>query len=290
MKKKILFIINPISGGQSKRFIPSLIDRYLDANLFDAHIVFTNYAGHAYELAKQAVEDDTDIVVSVGGDGTINEVASALCFSSKTMAIVPCGSGNGLARTLHIPLLNKNAIKRINCLNTMYIDVGILHDRKFFNIAGLGFDAHISSLFASDKKRGFKGYLKSIFNEIFTYQSQELEIEIDHISYTEKVFILSFANSSQYGNNAHIAPKASLNDGFLDVCIIKPFPIYLLPIMAWQMLTKQLESSKYVNIIKGKSIRVKRQHDCPVHVDGEPFHIPLNFKIELKPLSLKLIV
>lgn len=290
MRSRILFIVNPISGGQVKTFIPSLIDQYLDDSLYDAEIIFTEYAGHATKIAEEAVAANIDIVACVGGDGTINEVASALESSGKTMAIVPCGSGNGLARTLQIPLDNRKAIQRLNTAKTCKIDSGTFNERKFFNMAGIGFDAHISALFAEDKNRGFKGYIQSTFKEIAQYQAQEYEINVDGKIYTEKAFMISIANSSQYGNNAHISPFASLNDGLLDVCIIKPFPVYKFPLLAYRMFTKLAHQSNYVDIYKGRNIKITRATEGPVHIDGEPLFFPKEITIGVKPLSLTLLV
>ncbi|KHJ37117.1 diacylglycerol kinase [Pedobacter glucosidilyticus] len=290
MRSRILFIVNPISGGQVKTFIPSLIDQYLDDSLYDAEIIFTEYAGHATKIAEEAVAANIDIVACVGGDGTINEVASALESSGKTMAIIPCGSGNGLARTLQIPLDNRKAIERLNTAKTFKIDSGTFNERKFFNMAGIGFDAHISALFAEDKNRGFKGYIQSTFKEIAQYQAQEYEINVDGKIYTEKAFMISIANSSQYGNNAHISPFASLNDGLLDVCIIKPFPVYKFPLLAYRMFAKLAHQSNYVDIYRGRDIKITRVTEGPVHIDGEPLFFPKEITIGVKPLSLTLLV
>jgi YegS/Rv2252/BmrU family lipid kinase len=290
LKKKILFIVNPISGGKSKTFIPNLIDRYLDHQQYDASIIFSERIGHAYLLAKKAIENSTDVVTSVGGDGTINEVASAMALSGKVMGIIPCGSGNGLARTLKIPLNHIDAIKKINAANTLAIDCGVLNDKKFFNMAGLGFDAHISALFAKDKTRGLKGYLKSTFKEIYKYQPQNYRLEIDGNTYEQKAFMLSIANSSQYGNNVHISPKALVADGVLDVCLVKPFALYNFPNLGLRMLNKTIHNSVYVTIIKGQQIKIWREKPGAVHLDGEPFMMPAEISIAVNPLCLNLIV
>lgn len=289
MKQRILFIVNPISGGFNKVFMPSLIDRHLNHQKFDAKIIYTLYHGHAVELAKEAVAGDTDIVVAVGGDGTINEVAGALESSNKIMGIVPCGSGNGLARTLGIPLDNAQSISRINCLNATAIDVGVLNDKKFFNMAGMGFDAHISAHFATSVKRGFLGYIKSTLKEVSAYKAQKYTIVIDGKEMEKEAFMLSLANSSQYGNNAHISATASTQDGLLDICIIKPFPLSLFPLLGLRMFTKTTGTSKYVEIIKASDFKIYRSSEGPVHVDGEPLLMGKQLSISVKPLALKII-
>lgn len=290
LKKHILFIVNPISGGLNKVFVPNLIDRNLDHQKFDAHIIYTTHHGHAKELAQQAIESDIDIIVAVGGDGTINEVASVLESSNKTMAIVPCGSGNGLARTLGIPLSNAKAIAKINDLKTTTIDVGYLNDKKFFNMAGMGFDAHISAHFANSVKRGFLGYIKSTLTEVVGYKANAYKIIIDGNTIQTEAFMLSLANSSQYGNNAHISPTASVQDGLVDICIIKAFPLRIFPILGYRMFAKTAENSKYVKIIKASHFEIIREDEGPVHVDGEPFVMGKHLIVGIKPLALKIIV
>lgn len=290
MKKKILFIINPISGGLNKASIPSLIDKYLNHETFDAEIIYSEFIGHARSLAEEGLKNQFEVVVAVGGDGTINEIASVMESSGKLMGIIPCGSGNGLARTLKIPLKNIEAIKRLNSLKTIQIDTGVLNGKKFFNMAGMGFDAHISSLFSENKKRGFGGYIKTTFNEVAKYKPDDYHLEVDGKLYNEECFMLSIANSSQYGNNAHISSTASVQDGLLDMCLIKPFPIYVFPSLGYRMFSKTTESSKYVRIIKGKEILIKRVKAGPVHLDGEPQQMGTDISVTIKHLSLNLIV
>ncbi len=290
LKHRILFIVNPISGGFDKVFIPNLIDKNLDHQKFDAEIIYTTHQAHAKQLAEQAVAGDVEIVVAVGGDGTINEVAGVLESSNKIMAIVPCGSGNGLARTLGISLNNAKAIAKINSLKTTAIDVGLLNNKKFFNMAGMGFDAHISTHFANSVKRGFLGYIKSTLKEVATYKAQTYEIIMDGKSIKREAFMLSLANSSQYGNNAHISPTASTQDGLLDICVIKQFPLRIFPVLGYRMFTKTAEQSKYVEIIKAKNFEIIREAEGPVHVDGEPFLMGKKLTVGLKALALKIIV
>lgn len=290
MKQKILFIVNPISGGLNKTFFPNLIDKHLNLELFDAQIIYTEYINHAKDLAKKAIENNFEIVVAVGGDGTINEVAGVLESSGKMMGIIPCGSGNGLARTLKISTNHIEAIKSLNFLKTVNVDVGFINEEKFINMAGMGFDAHISAHFSNSKKRGFINYIKSTLTEISAYKSQRYKITIGEKTIERVAFMLSVANSSQYGNNAYIAPNASLDDDFLDLCIIKPFPLYKFPLLAFQMFTKTIHKSKYVEIIKINSAMITREVEGPIHTDGEPLIKGKELSIKIKHLALKLIV
>lgn len=287
MKKRITFLINPISGGKSKSNFPETAEKYLDHSRFEIQYLFTKHQGHAYDLAKSS---DSEILVAVGGDGTINEVASALVDTEKTMGIVPFGSGNGLARSLGIPLRSMNAVKRLNQLNVSRIDTGLFNERQFFNMAGMGFDAHISALFANGVKRGFGGYVKATVREISTYRAEHYRIEVDGNVYERNAFMINIANSSQFGNNAHISPKASVKDGLLDVCITRPFPLYQIPILGVRLFSQTSHRSAYLEIIRGKEICISRNADGAVHVDGEPLQMGKELHIKIKPLSLSIII
>lgn len=289
MKSKVLFIINPVAGGKKKDAVPGLIQKHLDAAKFDYTIAYTTGVAHARQLSAAAVGGYA-IIIAVGGDGTVNEVASALVGTESVFGVIPFGSGNGLSRFLGIPMDIEKAIKNINTGRVEAIDTGLMNGRHFFNMAGMGFDAHISEVFSHDKKRGFGAYIKSSFQEVTRYQSEIYQLNIDGVTYERQAFILSFANSSQYGNNAHISPCASVQDGLLDVCVVKPFPLYKFIIMGLRMFTKTTNRSPYVEIIQGRHIMVTRKGKGPVHLDGEPQLMDAAVEVKVIPASLKLIV
>jgi diacylglycerol kinase (ATP) len=289
LKRKALFIINPISGGKKKDGVPQLIGKHLDAALFEATIVFTEGVAHAKQVAAEAI-GKYEIVVAVGGDGTVNEVASALVNSEAVLGIVPCGSGNGLSRFLGISMDIKQSIEMLNAAHVECIDSAEADGAAFFNMAGVGFDAHISEVFSHGKKRGFITYIKSSILEIIKYKPQTYYLEIDGIKYERTAFMLSFANSSQYGNNAHVSPKASVQDGLIDVCIIKPFSLWRFPALGLRMFNKTADRSRFVEIIEGKHIKVRRNEPGPMHLDGEPRTAGTDIEINIKPNSLKVIV
>ncbi len=288
-KTNILFIINPISGGRDKTNIPGLIDRYLDKLRFNASYRFTEYAGHGAELAAAAAQQHFDVVVAVGGDGTINEVATAVMAQGKVLGILPFGSGNGLSRYLKIPMNTVKAIKVLNGQHVRRIDTAVFNGKRFFNMAGMGFDAHISSIFAGNKKRGLSGYVKLGLKEMLNYKPATYEIEVDGKTMERKAFVVSIANSSQYGNNTYISPEASISDGLLDVCIVKSFSLLLLPKLAYQMISGRTHRSDLVEIIRGRSIKIVRDHAAPIHIDGEPFQMDREIEISIAPLSLNII-
>lgn len=288
-KLNILFIINPISGGKNKLKIPALIDAHLDRAEFNPNFAFTEYVGHAAEIAEEAANKNFDVIVAVGGDGTINEIAAKVMQQNKILGVLPFGSGNGLARFLKIPMNTVKAIKVINNCKVSVIDTATFNEKCFFNMAGMGFDAHISSVFAGNKSRGLSGYVKLGLREMFSYKSQTYQITVDGKEYSRKAFVISVANSSQYGNNAHISPKASVTDGLLDVCIVKEFPLYKLPVLAYQMLRLKTDNSNLVEIIKGKNIHISRIKEDAIHIDGEPYFMGKEITVSITPLSLNII-
>lgn len=288
MKRKALFIINPISGGKKKDQVPALIKKILDHTQFEATIVYTERAMHGSDLAKDAV-GVYDYVIAVGGDGTVNEIASAIVGTNIALGIIPFGSGNGLARFLGIPMDTGKSIETINGERVEIIDSAKLNTRRFFNLAGMGFDAHIAEVFSHDKNRGFWAYIKSSFREISKYKADTYHINIDGTEYVRDAFMLSIANSSQFGNNAHVSPCASVQDGLLDVCIIKQFPLWRFIEMGIRMFAKTADKSKYVEIIRGKNVIIKRSADGPVHLDGEPQMMGREINIEMVPASLRII-
>jgi YegS/Rv2252/BmrU family lipid kinase len=286
LKKSILFIINPISGGKKKAGFPDFAKAHLNPDLFTLDFVYTEWPTHASDLAVEAVANGKDIVVAVGGDGTINEIASVLEGKKVMMGIIPFGSGNGLARSLKISLNNKKALQTINNIHRTTIDSAVLNGRKFFNMAGMGFDAHISSKFAQLKNRGLQGYIRTALTEVNSYIPDHYDLVIDGVEYTREAFMISIANSCQYGNNAYISPDALLDDGLLDICIIKPFPLVQLPVLGYHLFNKSVQKSEYVEIIKGKDIRIIRQNEGMVHLDGEPLEMSKELHVSVKPLSL----
>lgn len=257
--------------------------------LYNPEFIYTNHPKHAFDLAQKASKEHMDVVVAVGGDGTINEVGTAIMGTDTKMGIIPCGSGNGLARSLGIPLSWKKAVVRLNEFRSRRIDTGTLNEFRFFNMAGMGFDAHISNEFAALKGRGLTGYVKKAFSEVLNYAPGQYKLDIDGKVYEREAFMISFANSSQYGNDAHIAPKALLDDGIIDICIIKPFPLYLFISMGLRMFSKTSEQSKYVEIIKGESVRIESVTNTLVHIDGEAKMIEKEIFISVDPLSLSVL-
>jgi len=289
LKKKICFIINPISGIGKKKVIEKLIEEKLNKQIFDHKIIYTEAPKHATKIAQQAAAENFDIVVAVGGDGSVNEIAKGLINTNTAMAIIPAGSGNGLARHLNIPLDFKMAMSIINKAKEIQIDSINFNNEIFVNVAGIGFDALIGWKFANYGKRGFSSYIKIILREFWKYKSQDYELIIDGKSIHKKAFLISFANGSQWGNNAHIAPLANSSDGVLDIAILKNISLLSITSIVFKLFRRKLHLSSHMEIIKIKEVIVK-QTNAIAHIDGEPIELVNTIKIKVNPLSLKVIV
>jgi diacylglycerol kinase (ATP) len=288
-KKKICFIVNPVSGVGRQKVIEKLIDEQLDRTLYDYEIAYTKAAKHAIALAADAAARKTDIVVAVGGDGSVNETAKGLLHTKTALAIIPTGSGNGLARHLKIPLNLNKAMQVINKGREISIDSIQINDETFVNVAGIGFDAHIGWEFARFGKRGFSSYLKVIMREFPKYKAQDFELIIGGKSIFKKAYLISFANGSQWGNNAWIAPTADISDGIMDIAILRDFKLIRGLRIAYHLFRKTLHQSTYLEIIKAKEVTVK-QPGIIAHIDGEPIETGNELKIKVNPLSLRVIV
>jgi diacylglycerol kinase (ATP) len=288
-KRKICFIINPISGIGRQKTIEKLIGEVLDTALFDPIIVYTEAPKHATDLAQQAASNGFDIVVAVGGDGSVNEVAKGLIGTGAAMAILPAGSGNGLARHLCIPLNLKKAMLVLQQGISKKMDTIQFNEEHFVNVAGVGFDAHIGWEFSRFGKRGFSSYLKVITKELPALKTQRFELILNGLSSYKDAYLISFANGSQWGNNAYIAPLADITDGVMDVVIIKKFSWLKSVPLGYKLFRKKIHTATAVEIIKTKEIIVKQKNSI-AHIDGEPIETGQTILIKVNPLSLNVIV
>ncbi|EFM02185.1 MAG: diacylglycerol/lipid kinase family protein [Hoylesella marshii] len=289
-KKQIVFIMNPISGTVSKAGIPHIIEANLDKEKFDYTIRETQYAGHASVIAEEAKDEKADIVVAVGGDGTVNEVARAIVQSDTALAILPCGSGNGLARHLMLPMNIKGAIRIINQCEVHCLDYGTINNIPFFCTCGMGFDAFISMKFAMSGKRGPISYVENVLKEGLKYKPETYEIEDETGTKRYKAFLISCANASQYGNDAYIAPQASMSDGLMDVIIMEPFDVLEAPQISIDMFNKTLNKNSKIKTFKTKKIHIHRDQPGVIHYDGDPLMMGEDIDIELIAKGIKILV
>lgn len=288
--KKLIFVVNPISGTQSKELILNMLDEKMDKNKYSWEIAYTERAGHAIEIAAQAAKAKIDIVVAIGGDGTINEIARSLVHTNTVLGIIPCGSGNGLARHLQIPMEPKKALEVLNEGLTDIIDYGKINGTSFFCTCGLGFDAFVSLKFANAGKRGLLTYLEKTLQESLKYEPETYELETEDGTSKYKAFLIACGNASQYGNNAYIAPQATLTDGLLDVTILEPFTVLDVPSLSFQLFNKTIDQNSRIKTFRCKKLRIHRTKPGVVHFDGDPMQAGENVNIEIVKNGLRVIV
>ena len=289
-RQKIRFIINPISGKSHRNDLPNQIERILNTERFEYDIQVTEYAGHARLLAQEAVEGHYDIVAACGGDGTINEVGTQLIGTDIALAVIPCGSGNGLSRCLNIPLDPIKALELINRKAVCSIDTVVVNDVPFISIGGTGYDAQVADDYARDARHGFNTYFHYIVKNYFTLGEKTYTLQLADRTFTTKAFFISFANSNQMGYDIPISPKASLWDGKVDLCIVrKPNPIEL-PIVGSFFLSSHMDKSPKVDILQVPEVTLIRPEAAPVNIDGESKLLDKELHIKVNPLSLHVIV
>ena len=253
-------------------------------------IVFTERAGHATELAEEAV-GDYDIVAAVGGDGTLNEVARGLVGTETALAVIPCGSGNGLARCLHIPLNTDKALHLLMQGHIERIDTGSVNGQLFLSVAGIGLDAQTAQDFAQDPRRGFITYAHYAVSNYLHPKPETVSITFDgREPITCSPLLITFANSNQFGYNAVIAPHASLQDGLLDVCILSRPPLPIVPDIVAKLMDGRIDKSRYLKEIQAAHITVERPAAGVVNIDGEPVMMDANLDIRIAPSSLNVLV
>ncbi|TDB66087.1 diacylglycerol kinase [Arundinibacter roseus] len=268
-----LFLINPRAGtrlGQeAQQLAATLQTKTVEAGHL-AECILTQAKGHATELAAAAVDSRKwDCVVAVGGDGTVNEVASALVHSQVPLGILPLGSGNGLARHLGIPLGFTDALTHLFSGQPHLIDSATLNQQPFFCVAGLGFDAYVGHLFGQQLHRGIQTYVKVAMQAYWDYAPKRVRIN----EQTLEIFSLSFANAGQFGNNAWVAPQADLSDGKLEICTVRPFPKWYGTALTYWLFTKQMKPSTYISYEALPGLTVQTEQPALVHFDGEPWQL-----------------
>lgn len=290
-KKKIVFVINPISGTQGKEQILAWVNEKLDREKYDMEVVYTEYAGHAVKIAAQKAAEKAFAVVAIGGDGTINEIARSLVHTDTALGIIPCGSGNGLARHLQIPLDPKKAVDIINGGRLEVIDYGKINGIPFFCTCGVGFDAFVSLKFSQAGKRGPLTYLEQTLQESLKYRPEVYELEMDgNVSTRYRAFLIACGNASQYGNNAYITPRATLDDGLLDVTILEPFTVLDVPSLSFQLFNKTIDQNSRIKTFQCKSLRIHRSKPGVVHFDGDPMMAGEDVEVSIVQRELKVIV
>ena len=288
-KQKIRFIINPISGKKHKDHLPEQIKTHLDLTRFDYEITVSEYAGHAKLLAQEAIDAHYDILAVAGGDGSINEVGTKLIGTDITLAVIPCGSGNGLSHCLNIPTDPVKALQIINGNQRRKIDTVEVNGLPFISISGTGYDAKVADDYSKDPRRGFETYFKYILRNYITMKEQHYSIVMPNETLDVNAFFISLANSNQMGFDVPISPKASLWDGLVDLCIVqKPNPLEL-PIMGGFMLDRMMDKAPKVKILQTPEATIIRPQADVINLDGESMMMEKDLHLQVNPLSLNII-
>lgn len=286
-KKRILFIINPFSGVGKKKEVELLSERIL-SDEFEVDFKYTEYAKHAIEISSNS-KDLYDIIVAVGGDGSVNEIGAPLVNSNCTFAIIPSGSGNGLARCLKIPINTEKAIQKIKAHNSRIIDTGIINNQVFLGTAGIGFDAHIGHLFEKKKVRGFLSYLPLIVKTYFKFENHNFTIQLDEKNnFSTEAWLITFCNSNQWGNEAYISPISILDDGKLRLAVLKKPKLFQVPKLVNLLFKGEIQKSALYSCYEFEKAEI--QHELnEYHVDGESISDNHTLKVKVIKNSLKVI-
>ena len=288
-KKRLLYIVNPTAGRGRQDLLVKLLERYTDGRSIVYDIEYTEYAGHAVEISKNNCRQ-YDAVIAVGGDGSVNEVAQGLVDTGTALGVIPNGSGNGFAGHLKIPTKIENAIKSVNRFHTTCIDTAEVNGNPFVNVAGIGFDALIAHKFAEFSKRGFMSYAKITVNELHRFKPLNVRVVTNGDQQNVSVFLISAANGSQFGNNAYVAPGASMQDGNLNAVLLNRFPYTAAPALAARLFTKTLDKSKHITTRLVERIILEKKGEILAHLDGEPYTFQDEVEISVRPASLQVIV
>ncbi len=289
MAEKVFFIINKYSGKGYQSAVEGQVINACAAAGVEARLEYTRARGHATELAYDAHTDGYARVFAMGGDGTVNEAARALVHTSVALGIIPTGSGNGLARHLHVPLSIHQALRQLTHFSVMTMDTLRINGALSLNVSGVGFDAHVATQFGKDGVRGLVGYSKLVLGDFMKYAEFDVSGVADKLEIKHRAFMMALANASQFGHNALVAPEASVSDGLMDVCFIRRVPLLeAVPFLA-KLFRGKISQSRFVTLIKAKRLLVSLSTPQPVHLDGEPQPPTTRVEVELVPDSLKVV-
>lgn len=280
--EKIFLIINKYAGhGEGVRAVEIVVP-FLTKNGYSVEYSFTQSHGHATALASKASTEGFNLVVAVGGDGTVNEVAQGLVGTKTPMGIIPMGSGNGLARELGISMNMQKSARSLIDGKSLHLDVCKLNDQRFLCTSGIGFDALVADKMSKSSSRGFLKYVQLVIKESIFFKPLDVRMKIDGVLIEEPVFLITFANASQFGNNAFIAPGASMTDGLIDVVVVRKFAKVWMPLFAVALFSKLIAKLPFVDCYKARQIELEIADTPYYHFDGEPgrLNVPARIKLD----------
>jgi YegS/Rv2252/BmrU family lipid kinase len=291
MKKRIVLIINPASGTGRQHRIIERAEAVVERNRFDGHFYFTNGPGDGKRQAQKAIEEGVDTIVAVGGDGTINEIASELINKDIELAIIPTGSGNGFARHLALPLNIDGALRVLNHSYAAHVDAAEFNGRPFFNVSGMGFDAFVGYIFATLKDRGFWNYVRASLRAFLRFKVFKTEIISNgEVLYSGNAYMVSIANTSQFGNNLYINPLGRTYDGRIEVAVMLPFARWKAPLIVYRLFLKTIHKSPYVKFWSVEAAEIKTERPVKTHIDGEVGETVSSASVKVLPGALRVLV
>ncbi len=287
-ENKMLLIVNPKAGVSSKAGMAEKLRDVLMSKGFIVDTAYTEAKGHATELARKAVSEGYGSVTICGGDGTVNEAAKALCGTGVIMGIIPSGSGNGLARHLDIPVDEEKSVDIIAKRNILSCDCGVANGRLFFCTMGLGFDGIVSHRFANAGRRGRITYIKNVVEEFSHYKAQPYRITVDGVLHQEDAFLVAVCNASQYGNNAFIAPEASVTDGMLDVVIMKSGNVMQMLLAGFDLISGMVPYNSHIETLRAQKVTIECCGEAWAHIDGEPVNLDSPVEVSCLPHNIRI--
>lgn len=282
-----LFLVNARSGANRRLDAASIIR---EACAWEHEIVPCGAKEDLDDVIASAAGRGVDVIFAVGGDGTVHEVAKRLIGTKIVFGVLPTGSGNGFARHLGMPMNPRAAIRACSKLHIETIDTATVNGAPFLNMIGVGFDAWVADAFDKAGRRGLTTYLRVGLRGFSRYEPEEYDLTIDGVASQHRAFVIVVANGGQYGNNARIAPMASMQDGILDVTLIESAPLLRIPMLAAQLFTGHIHRARGVRTMRGRSITIRRKSAGAAHLDGEPVILPESLTIDIVPRSLRVIV
>lgn len=296
--RQYLFLINPISGTGNKMLLQEEVQSFCKRNNTICRMEPTNAKGEYAYLEQRILQEGITAIIIAGGDGTVNQVIGALRHCAVSFGILPLGSGNGLAYCAGIPVHLKKALKMLEVGRPQRIDAFCVNGLFACMLSGVGMDAAIAHSFAKQHKRGLMSYIKQSIKGYLNTGAPTFVIEVKGVQLSVNAYFISVANSNQFGNRVTIAPFANLQDGLLDIIIIKKMSKWILPIAVFSQIAGRFKLRTIENLSKpgnviyfqASSLVIKNPSKALLHIDGEPSNTALELKINILPGAFNLIV
>ena len=287
--EKICFIINPKAGYQKYKHVVKLIEEKLDLSKFEYKIEFSQKKNHISEITKRELKNNINFFVAVGGDGTVNEVCRELVNTNKKIGVIPIGSGNGLAYEMGLTKNIEDCITKINKNCFKEIDSISVNDKFSFNVAGIGYDAFVAKYFAKENKRGVFKYIYLSLYLFNKYKTEKYTIKFNDKKININPFTIAICNSRQYGNNFYICPEAKIDDGKINLCLIKECSFFNLINLSWKFYFGKINKSKLYKTYQTNKITINGSKDILMHLDGESVSLNKEVEIKIHQKSIKFV-